>query len=197
MKKYSFRKNNLEEEEEEEVITEIKVIDNDIYIYSPITLDLASNVNSEILKLEKKLRTMSIQYSIDPPPINIHINSEGGELVAGISISEAIRNCKVKTVSIIEGEAASAATLISVVADVRKITKNSNMLIHQLSAEFWGKHNEFEDEMKNQKRLMNIIKTIYNENTSMTKKKLGECLTKDVLWSANQCLANGLVDEII
>ena len=49
---------------------------------------------------------------------------------------------------IIEGEAASAATIISVVADRRVITKNSHMLIHQMSTGFWGKYNEFLDEMK-------------------------------------------------
>ena len=145
-KKYNFSsnrkyRNNEEVEEEEEVTIEIKVENNDIYIYSEITRELALNFSIELKKLEKKLLCMSIQFDIPVPEIKIHINSEGGDLFAGLSMSDAIRICKVPVTTIIEGEAASAATIISVVADKRMITKNSHMLIHQMSTSFWGKYN--------------------------------------------------------
>ena len=201
-KKYSFTSNrkyrsNEEPEEEEEITIEIRVENNDMYIYSEITRELALNFSIELKKLEKKLLCMSIQFDIPIPEIKIHINSEGGDLFAGLSMSDAIRLCKVPVTTIIEGEAASAATIISVVADKRMITKNSHMLIHQMSTGFWGKYNEFLDEMKNQKTLMDIMKKIYNEYTNITIKELNVCLKKDIYWTPEYCLENGLVDEIL
>ena len=202
MSKYNFSskrnyRNKEEPEEEEEITTEIQVENNDMYIYSEITRELALNFSIELKKLEKKLLCMSFQYDIPMPEIKIHINSEGGDLFAGLSMSDAIRLCKVPVTTIIEGEAASAATIISVVADKRMITKNSYMLIHQMSTGFWGKYNEFLDEMKNQKTLMDIMKKIYNEYTNITIKELNVCLKKDIYWSPEYCLDNGLVDEIL
>ena len=197
--KFSSKRNyrNEEVEEEEEITNEIKVENNDMYIYSEITRELALNFSIELKKLEKKLLCMSIQFDIPVPEIKIHINSEGGDLFAGLSMSDAIRVCKVPVTTIIEGEAASAATIISVVADKRMITKNSHMLIHQMSTGFWGKYNEFLDEMQNQKTLMDIMKKIYNEYTNITIKELNVCLKKDIYWTPEYCLNNGLVDEIL
>ena len=186
-----------EEKEEEEEITEIKVENNDVYLYTDINNEIALNFNIEIKKLEKKLLIFSIEYGIDPPEIKLHINSDGGCIFSAISMVDTIKNCKVPVNTIIEGRAASAATLISVCGDKRQITRNSHMLIHQLNTGFFGKHNEFEDEMTNQKTLMKLIKKIYKEQTSITEKKLNECLIKDIWWTSNYCLRTNLVDEII
>ncbi len=190
-------KRSSNENEEDEIITEIKIENNEMYIYSGITQELALNFNVELKKLEKKLLCMSIEFDIPPPNIKIHINSGGGDLFAGLAMSDSIRVCKVPVTTIIEGEAASAATLISVVANKRLITKNSHMLIHQMSAGFWGKHNEFLDELKNQKTLMDVVKKIYRDYTKITVRELNACLKKDIYWTPEYCLDNGLVDEII
>ena len=197
---YTFKNKNHkleEEDEEEEVVTEVKVLENNIYLYSEIDNDIAIDINIEIKKLEKKLLMLGIQYGIDPPDIKLHINSDGGEIFSAISIVDTIRACKVPVTTIVEGRAASAATLISVCGHHRQITKNSHMLIHQLNTGFFGKHNEFEDEMKNQKTLMKLIKKIYKEHTNITEKKLQECLVKDIWWTSDYCKRSNLVDEVI
>ena len=112
------------------------------------------------------------------------------------SVIDTIKNMKVPVVSIIEGAAASAATLISVMCDYRIIYKTSYMLIHQLSSGSWGKMNELEEEMENLKELMNSIKTIYKENTNIPRGEISEILKHDLWWNADICLAKGLVDEI-
>ena len=58
-------------------------------------------------------------------------------------------------------------------------------------------YKEFLDEMKNQKTLMDIMKKIYNEYTNITIKELNVCLKKDIYWTPEYCLENGLVDEIL
>ncbi len=97
----------------------------------------------------------------------------------------------------IDGSAASAATLISVVADKRFIHQNSFMLIHQLSSVMWGKYEEFKDEMENLDMLMSRIKDIYKEHCSIPKKELDEILKHDLWLDSAKCVKWGLVDEIV
>jgi ATP-dependent protease ClpP protease subunit len=99
--------------------------------------------------------------------------------------------------SIVDGCAASAATLMSVVAEERKIHEHSFMLIHQLSSGMWGKYEELKDDMKNSEVLMNTIKKIYENHTTVPKSKLDQILKRDLWFDAKTCLKYGLVDEII
>ena len=71
------------------------------------------------------------------------------------------------------------------------------MLIHQLSAGYWGKYEELKDDMQNNDLIMNKIKDIYKEYTKIPSKKLDEVLKRDLWWDAKTCLEYGLIDEII
>ncbi len=198
--KYNFssQKNKMDDNEDEgSEINELKVIDNTIYLYSKINNELALNLNTNIKILEKKLLIFSITFNIPPPYIIIRINSEGGDIYAALSIVDTIKNCKVPIHTIIEGCAASAATIISTVAKKRSIMENAHMLIHQMTSGFWGKYTEFKDELQNQNKFMTTIKNIYKNHTNLKGKILDNCLSKDIWWSTDICLKHGLVDEII
>tara|TARA_Y100000816_G_scaffold160716_1_gene114922 strand:- start:991 stop:1650 length:660 start_codon:yes stop_codon:yes gene_type:complete len=198
--KYNFSSHKIkmdDNEDEDSEINELKVIDNTIYLYSKINNELALNLNTNIKILEKKLLIFSITFNIPPPYIIIRINSEGGDIYAALSIVDTIKNCKVPIHTIIEGCAASAATIISTVAKKRSIMENAHMLIHQMTSGFWGKYTEFKDELQNQNKFMTTIKNIYKNHTNLKGKILDNCLSKDIWWSTDICLKHGLVDEII
>ena len=77
------------------------------------------------------------------------------------------------------------------------MTKNSHLLIHQISSEFWGKMNEFEDEMENLNRLMKVSKNIYKEYTSIPEEEIDQILKHDMWWGPEKCLEYKIIDEII
>ena len=108
-----------------------------------------------------------------------------------------IKNLETPVYTYIDGFAASAATLISVAGDKRFMTKNSMMLIHQLSSQNSGKFLEIEDDMSNLKTMMALLKKIYLENTNLTEEILTELLRKDLWLTSDICLEYGLVDKII
>ena len=188
---------NSVSDDEEDVSELIKVVNNNIYFYSPVTKKSVLELNILLEKKSCELLNLSLINNIDPIPILLHINSEGGEVAAALSVVDSIINCKVPIYSIIEGNVASAATLISIVCHKRKITKNAMMLIHQVSGGIWGKMSEFEDEMKNMTLANNTIKKLYKKYTKITDQKLEKILKKDIYWSSKICLKYGLVDEII
>ena len=116
---------------------------------------------------------------------------------SSFSTIDTIINLPVPVVSIIEGAAASAATLISVMCSYRVIYPNSYMLIHQLSSSAWGKMDEIEDEIINLKELMKRIKSIYKRKTDINKNALDDILKHDLWWNSKKCLEVGLVDKIM
>ena len=175
----------------------IAVHENKIYYYAGVNRESASELNKKIGELESKSLTLGNNLDIDPPTLKLLINSGGGSITAGISSMDTILRCKVPVHTYVDGFAASAATFLSVVGEKRFISRNSYMLIHQLSGNFWGKYSEFEDEKQNLDLMMKTIKNVYKKYTKLPMKKLDEILKHDLLWDANTCLEYGLVDEIV
>ena len=197
-KKYRLSKKVVldEDSEDEEEEDNLKVIDNHIYFYNDVTVKSIADLSIEIKKLTKKLLMVNIAYDTDVE-IFLHINSGGGEVFGVLSIINLIINNKVNIVTVIEGQACSAATILAMIGSRRQITENSYMLIHNLSSGFWGKMHEMEDEMKNLTLLTKDIKKMYKTYTKITTTQLETLLKKDLLLDAKTCLRYGLVDEIV
>ena len=175
----------------------IAVHENKIYYYAGVNRDSAVELNKKIGELESKSLTLGHNLDIEPPTLKILINSGGGSITAGISSMDTILRCKVPVETYVDGFSASAATFLSVVGTKRFMSRNSYMLIHQLSTSFWGKYSEFEDEKQNLDLMMTTIKNVYKEYTKVPMKKIDEILKHDLLWDAKTCKALGLIDEII
>tara|TARA_B110000483_G_scaffold218260_1_gene271430 strand:- start:1615 stop:2325 length:711 start_codon:yes stop_codon:yes gene_type:complete len=170
---------------------------NHIYFYSEVNRDSIYDLTVLINEIEEENRALAFKMKIDEIPIYLHINSYGGCVFSAFNIIDVIESCSVPIYSIIEGCAASAGTLISVVCHKKFIRKNSYMLIHQLSSGCWGKMCEIEDEMENLTDFMDKIKKIYVDNTKIPRKELSELLKHDLWLNSEKCLKYSLADEIM
>jgi ATP-dependent Clp endopeptidase proteolytic subunit ClpP len=175
----------------------ISVHENKIYYYAGVNRDSVSELNKKLGELESRSLTLSNNLDIEPPTLKLFINSGGGSVVSGISSMDTILRTKVPVHTYVDGFCASAATFLSVVGEKRFMSRNSYMLIHQLSTNFWGKYSEFEDEKQNLDLMMTTIKNVYKEYTQVPMEKLDEILKHDLMWDANLCLKYGLIDKII
>ena len=173
------------------------VQNNRIYFYTSISSESILLLNRLIHALNIKLTKASIKYNFEPI-IYLHIQSDGGEIFPGLSGHDHIRNSKIPIYTIVDGYAASAATFLALAGKKRFITKNSSVLIHQLTVnEFWGKYEELLDECKNSQNLMKQIKDLYAEHSSLPKKKIDEIMKRELYFSSKECLRYNLVDEIL
>lgn len=171
---------------------------NKLYFYSDVTRDSIYVLNRQIDELTKQLKIVQIQFDLpSPPPIELHISSEGGEIFSSLSTVDKIINNSIPISTHCEGIVASAATLISVVGSKRTISKNSCMLIHQVSGGLWGNYQEFKDELQNLDLIMKILKGIYTKHSKIAEDELIELLKHDLILSPEDCLKFGLVDSII
>ena len=133
----------------------------------------------------------------DPDVIHLHINSPGGSLLDCFDLIDRIAECKVPVYSYVGGMAASAGSLLAVVCDKRFISKNSYILIHQLSSSNRGNFRELSDDQENNVLFMEHIKKIYHKHTNLKGNKLDKLLGRDLFLNAKTCLKYGLVDKIL
>jgi len=170
---------------------------NKIYFYTDVTRDSILILTRQIDDVSKAMKQAQFNYNLlDPPPIEIHFCSDGGDIMATMALVDKISNSKVPIHTYCEGIVASATTLLTVVGHRRFITPNSCMLIHQVSSGLWGNYMEFKDEIKNLELIMNFIRGVYLKRTKFKTKELDKILSHDLCLSAEKCLEVGLVDFI-
>jgi len=210
-KKNHPRKKKLHDEEDDEFYEDdISIKDEDDYtineyfLYNDVSIKSVSGLLKFIKNAEKRwklflLDTSDILEKGKPKPLKIFINSNGGDIFAAIPVIDAIMNCTIPIHTYVEGMAASAASLISVVGHKRFITKNSFMLIHELRTGVEGTYSNIIDEKENCDKLMGTIRNIYNEKTEGKLKKeiMEKILKRDLILTSEECLNYGLIDEII
>lgn len=171
---------------------------NDIYFYNDVGTDSVFLLNKSLTDLSKQLQIVQITYGLSTKPhINLHVNSDGGEVFSALSTVDRIESSIIPVHSYVEGLVASAATLISVSCQKRYIRRNSIMLVHQLRSWFGGTYENFKDESKNLETITSIIKGIYLKHTKFTDSELDEILKRDIYLNAEDAIKYGLADEIV
>lgn len=176
----------------------IDAVNNRIYYYGDITQDKSVRLIKLLRQKDDEMQIAQIKLSLEEcPPIFLHINSYGGEAHASFGIADNIVACKSPIYTIIEGVAASGATIISIVGKKRYIRKHSHVLIHQLADKHWGNWESLKDDYKNSEMMMNQIYAFYEKYSTLKKTKIRTILKHDLFFSAEQCKKYGLVDEII
>lgn len=196
-KKIVICSNEEDSDEEEQVEKLVTVVDNNIYFYTDVCEKSIKELILHIKEITKKNQILGITFGIDPPKINIYINSHGGCLYSALAIIDIIASNPVEINTIVSGVCMSAATLILLSGHNRFIMPNSYMLIHNISSGFWGKMHEFEDEMKNLNELTKKLKEIYKKNSNISRSQLDKLLKTDIIIPADECLKYGLIHEII
>ena len=164
-----------------------------------IKIEFAKNILSSIKNPEDAKKEFELKFEVCVPdiPINLHIQSPGGSVLAAFGSINYIKGSNSPVHTIVDGYAASAGTLLSVVGNMRFMGEYSYMLIHQISSMHWGNLEQLKDEMANTELLMKRIKEIYKEHAKIPKKDLDEILKHDLWWDAKKCLEYGLVDDIV
>lgn len=175
----------------------IKSIGNKIYFYDCVSHLSILNLTEQIETVSRNIRTLSIENGFEVPAIELHIGSYGGSVFAGFAGMEKIKHNPIPIHTIVDGAAASAATMLSVVGQKRFMYKNSYMLIHQLSSGFQGKFADFKDNMTNLQKLMDTITQTYKDYTRIPEDELENMLEHDLWFESEKCLRYGLVDDII
>lgn len=175
----------------------VKSTNNNIYFYGAVSESSAHQLKINLQELDLHLQTMAIHYQMVSPPIHLHIQSYGGNLLHTFYIMDVIKTLKTPVYTYIDGFAASAATLMSVCGKRRFMTESSVMLVHQLSSGASGKFEEIKNEYSNLVEFMEIIKKTYLNHGNISSQQLDDLLKQDLWLNSAKSLEYGFIDEII
>ena len=98
--------------------------------------------------------------------INMHINSGGGSVFAGMAIYNLLRNYEGEVVTYIDGQAASIASVIALAGNRIIMRTGSAIMIHKPAYCIWGAYNadDFRHLADDLDEIQRAIMQVYREN---------------------------------
>lgn len=173
-------------------------IENHIYFRTGVN---QASIDKVINIIEQKnrdfknvLKDNPLVKDVQPSPLYLHITSNGGSVMSAFKLIDAMGRSVMPVYTIVDGHAASAGTMISVMGKKRFMTRHGYMLIHELSTMMGGKYKELKDDWKNAKQFMKDIEKLYTTKTKITSDEFKKIQKHDLWWGFDVCLEKGLVD---
>ena len=132
--------------------------------------------------------------------VTVHINSPGGDVMAGAEIYSALRehsmNGKGKVKVIITALAASAASVVAMAGDEILISPVAYMMIHNPWSFAMGDAKEMRKTAKTLDEITEGLITAYQQRTGKTREQLKKMLENETWMSATTCIEEGFADSI-
>jgi len=132
--------------------------------------------------------------------VHLEINSPGGSVTDGYRIFhelEAMKARGVRVEALINGRAASMATVIAMAADVRRLTKGSLMLVHDASTVTMGTAKDHRNAADSLEQMSAEIAEIYAKVTGSDAEDMRDLMAEDRWMSGPEALEIGFIDEIV
>ena len=167
----------------------------ELYIFGQITDTKWYDDENTPSSIKQALEDMG-----DIDTLEIRVNSEGGSVFAGLAIIGVIDNFKskknCKTVSIVEGLAASMASVIACAADKVVMKENAFMMIHPASSFAWGNSEDLRHTADLLEKVDGQLRDIYMKRFNDSREKLNELVDAETWLTAKEAKGYGLCDEI-
>lgn len=162
-----------------------------------------NNIIDENKKALKEFFGHNIKEEIKIPDVNVWLDTYGGACYQSYAIHDMLtmlnNHCKTNITATGACMSAGICILLSVPYEQRFATKNTTFLIHQASSVAIGKTADLEDDVKETKRLTEMIYKLIIEETAITRKELEDNYSrkKDWILTSEQALKLKLISKII
>lgn len=132
----------------------------------------------------------------DVTEINVHINSIGGDVFAGLAINAMLQRHKATIIVYIDGVAASIASIIAMAGDKIIMPTGSMMMIHNPKSGCWGDASDMRGLADVLDKVRDSLVAVYTSKTGLTAEELIPLLDAETWMSAEDAVAQGFADEV-
>lgn len=129
--------------------------------------------------------------------IELHINSPGGDVFAGVAIYNALCDHPATVTTIVDGLAASAASFIAMSGDTIRMNRASQMMIHDASGLCIGNADDMRDMVDRLDRVSDTIAGIYAQRAGGTVDEWRERMKTETWYSDKEAVTAKLADESV
>ena len=135
----------------------------------------------------------------DKSVINIKINSVGGDFYTGLAIHNALKELAGTKNVIVEGIAASAASVIAMAGDSIKMYPGSLLMIHGVAAFIYDyvQAGDLEKILKGMDASERAMAAIYAAKTGIDESTLRDMMKEETWMTGAEAVEKGFADEII
>ena len=153
-----------------------------IYINGEITQEVANSVRDQLAKSKD--------------PIELHIDSQGGDVFAGLSIYNMLQRRDVKVY--VDGLAGSIASVIALSGDERpQISETGTFAIHNaLINQTQGNHHELRQVASSLEKFSDIVASVYEKKTNLKLDEIKELMNAESIFTADEAVQLGFAKEI-
>ena len=129
-------------------------------------------------------------------PINLRINSLGGDVFDGMAMYNVIKRREAKTTVYIEGIAASIATIIALGADEVVMAENSLFMIHNAWGGTMGDAKDMRKSAETLEKISTELTEIYMKKTGLSYDVVSNMMDEETWLNAEEAYELGFVDTI-
>ena len=161
-----------------------------VFLGTPIDDAVGNLVMAQLLHLESE----------DPEKdINLYINSPGGSMTTLFAIYDTMQYIKPDVSTIVMGQAASAAAVLSLAGakGKRYALPHARLLLHQPSGGAEGQAVDIEIQAKEIVRSRELMNEIIARHTGQPLERVSKDTDRDFILTAEQAMEYGAVDEVI
>ena len=189
-----------EDEDEDDDAPDQKETDNNLLLAKMLKtrkIIISGEINKTLA--EKVIRQLLLLDGMDKKPIQIFIDSPGGDAHAGYAIFDMIRFIESPVWTIGMGLVASAAAIIQLASPrERRIgLPNSNYLIHQPLSGIRGVASDIEIHAKELDKLRLKINKLISDETGQPYEQVEKDTDRDYWMSAEEAVKYGLINKLI
>jgi ATP-dependent protease ClpP protease subunit len=153
----------------------------DIFIFEQITTDTLTRIQKEVSGTD---------------PINLHINSIGGDVFAGKGIFDFLNALPNEINVSIDGFAGSIATLIMLAGDTITASEGSFIMIHRASSMKGGNQNQLRDQVALLEGIDDFIIDAFETKTGLSRDQINQLIDKDTFIPAKEAEQLGFIDSV-
>lgn len=136
------------------------------------------------------IRTLGAQ------PVNLHINSPGGDVWDGMAIYNAIQQHPAEVTVYVDGIAASAASFIAMAGDRLVMAKSSNLMIHDALCLTFGNEEDHHVGADLLGKISGQIAGIYADKSGTDEGTWRAAMRTETWYTGAEAVAAGLADEV-
>ena len=164
--------------------------DRIIFVTGPIETEMANTVVAQLLFLEKENPKEDIQ---------MFINSQGGQITAGMAILDTMNYIKCEISTIAVGLAASMGTILLANGTKGKMfaLPNSKIHIHQPIGGVEGQASDIAIEAEEILKTKKLLYEFLSERTGKGVKQIEKDADRDKYFTAKEAREYGLIDKVI
>lgn len=129
--------------------------------------------------------------------LHLYINSPGGDVFEARAMATALSQLKVKTVSHIEGLAASAATFLPMVTDEVEMTDGGFFMIHEAWTLTMGNKRDHQQQVDLLTKVDDSILEAYAKRTGADRDQLVAWMEAETWFTAEEAKEHGFITSIL